>query len=383
MNELVSHKNDFSPELIQWAHSEHMLADPVTRRDYFGHMNANDFIDLTQQVASIVRTGDSTQRQHFDGEQNGQQVRLLFVDVPEQQDKEQLLRETWETAQEFLTNPNIPDNDALEYAALTAAMGILWIHPFMDGNGRTSRVVSYLMAKGPEDESDLKILMTKSMPQEWQIFAPSHFVPEEDLGVNRKADEDFLKWQGGILGEQGETLADITANMRSRDSVFYKFLAHGDSKVHEIIEPFITRDKDGKPKEIDASLALEALINDPERGIEFAANFRNLRRTELAGHIRRFLHAMSSDKPGAFRITKDFELHDNNHGNDISKARSRIMREQVKQKRTREGILPRDELAIRHKSFSTIHQRDLAQKTVAESIPGKRSFFKRLRTKNV
>ena len=74
--------------------------------------------------------------------------------MPDQREKEGLLRETWQTAQTLLHDRRFSDEDALEYAALTVAGGMLYVHPFVDGNGRTSCVLSYMIAKGAEPESE-------------------------------------------------------------------------------------------------------------------------------------------------------------------------------------------------------------------------------------
>jgi len=117
--EVVSHQNNFAPQIVDYVRSVEPLSDPVTRRDYFERMTADDFIDMTQRVASMVRTGDSNQLQHFDGEK----VALMAHEVPDQREKEQLLRDTWETAQVLLHDRRFTDEDALEYAALTVAGG--------------------------------------------------------------------------------------------------------------------------------------------------------------------------------------------------------------------------------------------------------------------
>ena len=59
--EIVSHQNNFVPQIVEYVQSNEALSDPVLRRDYFEQMTEEDFIDMTQRVASLVRTGDSSQ----------------------------------------------------------------------------------------------------------------------------------------------------------------------------------------------------------------------------------------------------------------------------------------------------------------------------------
>jgi hypothetical protein len=56
--EVVSHENNFAPQIVEYVEANEALADPVTRRDYFEQITEDDFIDMTQRVASMVRTGD-------------------------------------------------------------------------------------------------------------------------------------------------------------------------------------------------------------------------------------------------------------------------------------------------------------------------------------
>jgi hypothetical protein len=155
-NEIVSHSNNHAAEIVEFAASIEAWNDPVTRRDYFEHLSGSDFLALTQQVASLVRTGDSNGQQPFDGNN----VTLMTHKVPDHRDKEDLLLQTWHTARELLRDQTIDDQDALEYAALTAAAGILYIHPFVDGNGRASRALSFLISTGAQDTGPLETALS-------------------------------------------------------------------------------------------------------------------------------------------------------------------------------------------------------------------------------
>lgn len=157
MSEAVPHNTHTVEAIQQYAQSNELLGDPVTRRDYYEHMDTDWFMDEVQRVASLVRTGDASHLQAFDG----QEVGLLLHDVPDYRDREKLLRETWKTAKGILHDRNLSDDDALLYAGLTVAGGIVLTHPFKDGNGRTSRVFSYLIARGTTNIDELSKLVAE------------------------------------------------------------------------------------------------------------------------------------------------------------------------------------------------------------------------------
>lgn len=126
--------------------------DPTIRRDQFAQVTEEDFLDLIGVTAGLLRSGKAT-FQHFDGAK----VSIGRELAPDQRDKEKLLRKIWKTAQEFLLRKDLSDERALLYAAMTVGRGILLVHPFIDGNGRTSRVISYAIANGvSEHTSDLE-----------------------------------------------------------------------------------------------------------------------------------------------------------------------------------------------------------------------------------
>ena len=88
-NEMIAHNNSRSDDIATFLHAQEQLGDPVVRRDYSARLDENNFLDLAQQTAGLVRTGN-LQNQYFDGEKVG----LMGHEVPDQRDKERLLRDT-------------------------------------------------------------------------------------------------------------------------------------------------------------------------------------------------------------------------------------------------------------------------------------------------
>ena len=85
-NELISHKNNHAEDITEFMHFDERFADPVQRRDLLSSLDEADFIDMLQQTASLIRTGDASSMQHFDGDTVG----LMGHEVPDQREKEGL-----------------------------------------------------------------------------------------------------------------------------------------------------------------------------------------------------------------------------------------------------------------------------------------------------
>jgi hypothetical protein len=369
MKEVVSHDNSFTPQILEYVHSNEALADPVTRRDYFEHMSGDDFIDLTQQIASLVRTGDSEQRQHFDGEKVG----LMGHEVPHQKYKEDLLRETWDTAKSFLTNRDISDEDALEYAALTVAGGILYVHPFADGNGRTSRFTSFLMAQGEQDPEALDA-MAKSLSGEWQV------APAQQIGLWEKQEykgeqPKEIEWEFQFAGEAEDALGGTIVDSFYKDLTVRKFIDTADDETMKLIESCVTRDEDGSMATLNGDKLLEVLVNDPEKGIGNAQRLLDLKRQFQSEYVRNYLRAMRSDVYGNRRVIRESDINppvptisgteDGQPTTDklyeSRKVRQKIITGVLGERAIDGSVRVRDEAVAQHRAYSKYHRRKSQQ----------------------
>ena len=217
--EAVAHSTNNVGEISAFMASNEALNDPILRRDYFEHMNGDGFIDFLQQTASVVRTGDSEARQAFDGEKVG----LMGHEVPDQREKQALLYETWDVAQEFLHDRSLSDADALERAALAVAGGVLLAHPFIDGNGRTSRISSFLIARGPTDEAAISgIVGQSSGAGGWEVSPVNLRLPSRKEYKGNQPDD--IDWEFQFAGEGEDALGGIVANSFYKNAVLREFI---------------------------------------------------------------------------------------------------------------------------------------------------------------
>ena len=73
-----------------------------------------------------------------------------IMDTPALEDKYKLLVESVEASSRILEDDTLDDSAALRRAGLIISTPLIYIHPFADGNGRTSRLVQYLIEFGSE-----------------------------------------------------------------------------------------------------------------------------------------------------------------------------------------------------------------------------------------
>jgi hypothetical protein len=353
-NEIVSHDNNQAAAIAEYAQSIEAWRDPVTRRDYFEQLSENDFLELTQRFASIVRKGDADNLQAFDGKN----VALMTHDVPDYDDKEQLLRETWTTARSLLKDQSIPDDDALEYAALTVAGGILYVHPFIDGNGRTSRALSYVMATGGEGEQALDNMLANSLSSEWQV-TPHARVSVPVRGAYTGEQPKEIGWEFQFAGEGEDALGGRIVDSNYSNEIIRSFLEVADDYTKQLVESCATRAGDGTLEKIDGDKLLETLVSDPDRGIDYARQMTGIERALRANYVRQFLAGMRSDVRHQPRVIKDSELVTSEDDTEHRKQRAHMLGVLLAERTTGGAILPRDEAVIQHRGYSDAHHRDV------------------------
>lgn len=307
-HEIVPHDISEAKVLSDFYEQNESLTDTAWRRDYFEHLKPEDFIDLLQQVNSMIRSGDAEYRQHFDGMVTG--VGLHTYEIPDGQDANQLLKETWEVARGFLCNAKLSDEDALVWAGLTVAGAILYIHPFADGNGRSSRVVSHMMIEGRNDNTkqQLEHILDEDGRIEWSITPPinamrrytDYYQPEERV----QNWSNNIQWEnpGGLVdfkefGGREDDAVDRLISSDYRDRALWHFLANMDKQSQKVFAEYTDFDSDGNCVGIRAGDALRCLVSLQDGGLGYAAQLSEAVRWAQADCVRRFLKVMQQDEP--------------------------------------------------------------------------------------
>jgi hypothetical protein len=341
--EFVPHAKNFGHEIAEYYCDRAELTDPVLRRDYFEHLSPEDYIDFIQEANALIRTGSADQSQIFDG----QDVTIAEKLPPDHRDKEQLLKETWTTAQEFLKDQSLSDEDALTYAGLVSAAGIIMVHPYADSNGRTGRVTSYLMVKGPNGsaDSDLEAIVTNEddhTRQSGTTGQAAWFAHPSPI-IRRHANyypfpftydsaiDQAKRTSLPPMEKTSEPVARVLENQQVQ-RIFATVMEHTDKEARQIIAPAFQTDERGETS-IGLAQAMEALVHDGDKGITYAAHLNEVERAYRSQFVRNFLTAvrdLRANKPAtdindkierrAKRRAKQVEISEGEDNDDVRRG---------------------------------------------------------------
>jgi hypothetical protein len=118
------------------------LRNPDERRALYADMTDEQYAQMFGYVNSIMRG----KRIEYDYE-NGE---TPFMSTPSLEDKEPLMDLAFETVRSILSDPDLDDKMALRRAGIAMAGAINYIHPKDNGNGRSGRVMHYMIEFGTE-----------------------------------------------------------------------------------------------------------------------------------------------------------------------------------------------------------------------------------------
>lgn len=104
---------------------------------------------LVQQVASIIRQKGADNQEPFRADDVH-----LEIDLPRAESVGTLMEEAYTKTLEFLADKNLSDRDALLYAGVFLRESIIHIHPYLDGNGKLSRLISLVLCHGSNISAD-------------------------------------------------------------------------------------------------------------------------------------------------------------------------------------------------------------------------------------
>jgi len=132
---------------------EEIFSSEENKREFIENLKPEEFMELLNGINGILR-----HKERQDWAMDGHTVELRATLLPEsytpprQEDKPELLRQTLSAAQEMDRN-----DDSLEDIGLMAAAALNAIHPYLDGNGRTGRMMHLLLASNLGGETRLQL----------------------------------------------------------------------------------------------------------------------------------------------------------------------------------------------------------------------------------
>jgi predicted CopG family antitoxin len=148
-----SERADYLVDFFDRINADHVLGSEETKREFIKNISFEDFKGWVVRVNGMLRSIPIKERS-LDGKDvalvpNPDQVSKLETAFlgerkpeypPREADKEELLKEMFELAQKMEAQ-----GASLYDIALLFSVGINAVHPFEDGNGRTSRLLNYLV----------------------------------------------------------------------------------------------------------------------------------------------------------------------------------------------------------------------------------------------
>lgn len=279
--------------------------DDELRRDQLGQIDERDFITMLEEVNAIIRGKPKGAIQPLDGEG----VVLVSHAVPHDQDKETLLKQIWSGVRMLLTDPNLDAEESLAYAAALTGLGILYIHPFNDSNGRTARTLSRFIRGGM---SELEVDLVKILSEDGGNYEPlvnlnfpryiDHAVPNSSPQLDDRELAESMKVVASINYSPDDNDVidlqdipkdqDIIENFQKSTVQYYvmmTFLRHIDKEGYDTVMSFIDDNNT-----LQFGLALKALASSEKKGLIYMSEFREADRYVRSHFIERFVKAITS-----------------------------------------------------------------------------------------
>jgi len=174
MSEIISteapadyQRDEQSEKLVRFMdklHADEIFANEESKREYLKNLTFDEFKNLLMATNSLLRDIPVKQRE-IDGKEVFLNGPLEQIYPPEYDDKEPLLQELFANIQ----NMN-QENRSLEDMAILTSITINAVHPFNDGNGRTSRLVYQLLAEDYNGNAGQKEELTQVLGEDGRMY---------------------------------------------------------------------------------------------------------------------------------------------------------------------------------------------------------------------
>jgi hypothetical protein len=280
--------------------SELPNSSATARREFFADLSAADFIDLTKIIGGLLRGQKIGTLAEFDGTY---EQALGGIEVPYAQDKAAVLKEFWQLARQFLNDQGIENpHEALAYASIMAANAIILVHPFVDMNGRTSRLLSYIIFNGaPSKQIWEEILSQHDGRTDSGSWALNNIATQRGM---------FLKFDKNSF-QNPQQPDKIIFDLHQSPSHVFKLRewsiraiidAFDHGHVQECLVNNLTRDESGATI-LDGEQFLSQIVAG-ERAVPIQEIKRLVGREILAGN---FLRAMKTESPYAYGSENSLE----------------------------------------------------------------------------
>jgi hypothetical protein len=127
------------------------FADPERRLEFIQSMSADEFTGLAQHINARIRGYEP--RDRVTAQETGGYLPLLGT--PSAEDKPVAFRAGFDTIKSYLAESDDTTEEKIKGVGMAVEALIIWVHPFNDGNGRTSRFLGKFIEDGATDSEQL------------------------------------------------------------------------------------------------------------------------------------------------------------------------------------------------------------------------------------
>jgi hypothetical protein len=180
-------ENDHHPDIVDAAKGsrrlelfgiKETLVETTERRVFFAALDDEGYTRIVGYINSV------TQKRPVSFDYGDSSPGAVVTPPPEA--KAPLMTQTFNTVRTILGKNSTDDGQALRRAALTMAGAINYIHPYDNGNGRTARVMHYLVEFGAERgdtlfNDELYAIIGKIPVYDFDRRQPIHDTPPPEL----------------------------------------------------------------------------------------------------------------------------------------------------------------------------------------------------------
>ncbi len=127
------------------------FSDPVNRLNFIDSLEFEEFVGITRHVNDRVR-GFEPRDKITANEKGGF---LPFFLTPSQAEKPEAFRAGFEAIKSYIKESPETADEKVQSVGMAVEALIVWVHPFSDGNGRTSRFLGKFIEDGTTDTDQL------------------------------------------------------------------------------------------------------------------------------------------------------------------------------------------------------------------------------------
>ena len=122
-------------------------ADPEKRLRFLKSVDPENFFKLAQHVNARMRSFEPSEGKNLDDEG----ASLPLLGTPETSEKREAFISGAQAIHEYLMTSEDSTEEKLRGTGMAAEALVIWVHPFNDGNGRTSRFLGKFIEDGFSD----------------------------------------------------------------------------------------------------------------------------------------------------------------------------------------------------------------------------------------